>query len=142
MNLARKLIPSPGGWVLILITLIGNVLAPTGWCFDCEFDPRPGQNQWGHHLNGWEGCADLLTNAAPFIAGLLGLRGLIVPFAATAIVLFTQPLAGVAWWSLKNNEGPIILIFLLPMFCFFFVAGLVIRFCWRLVRAYSWVYQE
>ncbi len=143
MKLISKVIAGRGVWALLLITLVANVLAPWALCFDCEFEPKPGENQWGHVENGWEGFVAVWTMIFPFIGGLAGPRGCTAPFATALIVLLTQPLGGVTWLSLKDNEGPIILIFLLPMFCFIFTAGLIARLVGQwFAQARGWTKSE
>ena len=47
-----------------------------------------------------------------FLAGLFQIRlGWMVPIALTIADILTMHLAGVAWWSIRNNEGPVFLIF-------------------------------
>ena len=48
---------------------------------------------------------------APFLAGVFPVkRGWLVPVVTVLALLATQPLGGVAWWSLRENEGPFILL--------------------------------
>ena len=66
--------------------------------------------------------------AAPFLAGLLALRrGWLVPICVVLALLVTQPLGGVALWSLRENEGPVILISGFPAAFACFGLGYVVR---------------
>ena len=50
-----------------------------------------------------------------------------MPFCVVLALLITQPLGGVAWWSLRDNEGPIIIIFGLAATLMCFGFGFVVR---------------
>ena len=69
-----------------------------------------------------------LVLAAPFLAGLFALRrGWLVPICVVVALLLTQPLGGVEWWSLRDNEGPVILIFGFPAAFVCFGLGSILR---------------
>jgi hypothetical protein len=61
---------------------------------------------------------------APFLAGAFPMkRGWLVPIIVLGTLLATQPLGGVAWWSLKDNEGPFILMLGVPYMAACFGVG-------------------
>lgn len=108
---------------LSLITLITLIFRPLPFCVDCEF-PNP----WGHVAKVGESLVFVGLFAAPLLAGLFALqRGWLVPIWVVAALLFTQPLGGVEWWSLRDNEGPVILIFGFPATFICFGLGYVVR---------------
>ena len=97
-------------------TVIALCIYPIPFCIDCEF-PKP----WGHVSVQGEGLVFAWLLIAPVLAGLLALRnGWLVPICAVLALPITQPLGGVAWWSLRDNEGPFILYvgLLAAMACF------------------------
>ena len=104
-------------------TLIALILHPTPWCFDCEF-----ANPWGHIYDWLDTALSIWLLVAPFLAGLFALRkGWLVPLSLVGALLASQSLGGVAWWSLRENEGPIILMFGLPTCAACFFLGSVVR---------------
>jgi hypothetical protein len=79
-------------------------------CIDCEF-PNP----WGRVGSAVDTPLLVWLAVAPFLAGLFALKkGWLVPVSMVLALLVTQPLGGVLWWSLRDNEGPFILVFGLP----------------------------
>jgi uncharacterized membrane protein len=96
---------------------------PTPWCVDCEY-----RNPWGHVSDRIDDVLAAWSLIAPFIAGLLSFRkGWLVPIFVVIATLITQPLGGVAWWSLRENEGPMIMIIGLPVCTFCFGLGRIIH---------------
>ena len=89
-------------------------LHPIPWCFDCEY-PNP----WGHVdiTNGWDFVLSIWWLViASITAGVLRLkRSWIVPVGIVFAHVATQPFGGVAWGSLREIEGPVILILGLPL---------------------------
>jgi hypothetical protein len=119
-----------GAVALSVVTLIALIIYPIPLCFDCEF-PNP----WGHVTAKGEGPVAVWLLIAPFLAGVFGLRrGWLVPLFVVLALLVTQPLGGVPWWSLRDNEGPIILLFGLPVTATCFGIGFVVRVIVGLVR--------
>jgi hypothetical protein len=112
------------GAVLISVaTLIALSIYPIPFCIDCEF-PNP----WGHAAVWAEVPVSVWLLIAPFMAGLFALRrGWLVPISVVFALLVTQPVGGVAWWSLTDNEGPFILILGLPVTLTCFGIGYMIR---------------
>jgi hypothetical protein len=51
----------------------------------------------------------------------------LVPICVVLCLLATQPLGGVAWWSLRENEGPFILTFGLPTTAVCFGVGYLLH---------------
>jgi hypothetical protein len=116
-------------WVFV-ITLAALAAHPIPECFDCEFP-----NAWGRNDNAYYISAYLLDAwfvIASAAAGFISVkRNWLVPLGITAAHLFTQPLGGVALWSLKANEGPLIVIVGL-------IAGMVcLVFGWLLRVAFN-----
>ena len=96
-----------GTTILCAVTLIALVLFPLPFCIDCEM-PNP----WGHVAVWEEGPVTVWFFIAPLLAGLLALRGgWLVPVWVVFTLLATQRLGGVVWWSLRDDEGPFILLF-------------------------------
>jgi hypothetical protein len=92
------------------LMVIALIIHPVPFCFDCEFS-----NPWGHVSTKGDDLLMIWLLISPFLAGLFALRmGWLVAIAAVLAILISQPLGGVAWWSLRDNEGPIILLFGLP----------------------------
>jgi hypothetical protein len=117
-----------GAFAISVITLIALVVYPIPFCIDCESaDP------WGHGSTKGELPVALWLLAAPFLAGVAAIkRGWIVPLCVVFALLVTQPLGGVAWWSLRLNEGPFILAFGLPLTFACFGIGCIVRVLVRL----------
>jgi len=114
---------SHGSVAISLATLLALTIHPTPWCVDCEFS-----NPWGHVSDRLDDILDAWLSIAPFIAGLFAFRkGWLVPVCMVLATLITQPFGGVAWWSLLNNEGPVIVILGLPACAFCFFLGYCIR---------------
>ena len=112
-----------GAVALSMLTLIALCIHPLPFCIDCEFaDP------WGHKANAFDVPLLIWLLVAPFLAGLLALRrGWLVPICVVLALLVTQSIGGVAWWSLRENEGPFILIFGLPTTAVGFGIGYLIH---------------
>ena len=109
--------------VVSAVTLIALTIYPLPFCIDCEF-PDP----WGHVAVPGEVPVSVWLLTAPFLAGLFALRrGWLVPVCVVLAFLVTQPLGGVAWWSLRENEGPIIIVLRLPITAACFGIGYVVR---------------
>jgi hypothetical protein len=99
-----------GTVALSLLTLIALCVHPLPFCIDCEF-PDP----WGHKSSPFDGPLLVWLLIASFLAGLFALwKGWLVPIFVVLALLATQPLGGVTWWSLRDNEGPFILALGLP----------------------------
>jgi hypothetical protein len=100
-----------GTVVISLVTLVALSIFPLPFCIACEF-PNP----WGH-VSVWpEVPVSVWLLAAPFLAGLFALkRSWLVPVVVVFALLITQPLGGVALWSLRDNEGPFIIGLGLPI---------------------------
>jgi len=113
---------------LILISLCALILFPLADCFDCE-----GSNPWGRNDGAYairSTIFDLWLGGASLTVGYLRCRlGWTVPIAITLSAVATEPLSGVAAWSLWNNEGPIMLIFGASLGMTLFSAGLIARIC-------------
>jgi hypothetical protein len=100
-----------GAVALSAITVAALVAVPLPFCFDCEY-PNP----WDHVSVKAEVPVSYWLLIAPFLAGAFPMRwGWSVPVVVVLALLATQPLGGVAWWSLRGNEGPVILVLGLPL---------------------------
>ncbi len=128
----RKLLKNPALWVF-LITIVLLSIHPLAECFDCE-----GPNPWGRNdlfyyraiyvFDAWF----LITSIA---SGFCSIRKYwIVPFSLTFAYLVTQPLGGVPMWSLRANEGPVIVIAGVLVGVASLLAGVVIRVVFNLFR--------
>jgi hypothetical protein len=94
---------------IVLLTVLVLVRYPLADCFDCE-----GPHPWGrddaaylfrsHFFIAW-------LFGTSFLLGLYRVRGgWVAPLLIALGDCLTQHLGGVAWWSLLNNEGPLILL--------------------------------
>ena len=112
-----------GGLILSLLTLGALSVYSLPFCIACEY-PNP----WGHVEVWQELPVTIWLAVAPFLAGLLALRnGWLVPICVIFALVITQPLGGVAWWSLRDNEGPIIVVLGLPVTSACFGLGYLVR---------------
>ena len=111
------------GFVLIGISLLALILFPLADCFDCE-----GLGPWGRNDAAYATRSmvfDYWLVGASLLAGASRHRfSWTVPVAITLIACATEPLGGVAIWSLFSNEGPVMLIFGGSLGMASFVAGL------------------
>lgn len=101
-------------------------LVPQPWCFACE--PLP-LEPWGHTPSAADPYILLLTLvAAPSVAGFLRFpKSWLVPVSSILGLLLSQIAGGVPKWSLINNEGPFILIFVAPLVASLFLMALASR---------------
>jgi hypothetical protein len=121
-----------GAVVISASTIVALSVCPIPLCFDCEF-PNP----WGHVQARCEAPLAVWLLFAPFAAGILGLRrSWLVPVCVVLGFLATQPLGGVEWWSLRDNEGPFILMYCAPLALACFGAGHLIRLAAILARRF------
>ena len=112
-------------------TLAALCVHPVPWCFDCEF-PNP----WGHVYSKVDDALSAWLLIAPFLVGLFSFRrGWLVPMWMVFALLVTQPLGGVAWWSLRDNEGPIIILLGVPLCTACFGVGHLVRGIGVLVKS-------
>lgn len=105
-----KLFTSAALWVFVL-TFVVLAIHPIPECFACEY-PHP----WGRDQStrDWTLLAAWLI-VASFLAGSWGIKkNWPVPISIVMAHLMTQPIGGVALWSLLSNEGPMILALGLP----------------------------
>jgi hypothetical protein len=103
-----RLYRSPVPWVF-LVTLTVLAIHPIPECIDCE-SPRP----WGRDDLAYLHASALLDVwfvVATITAGFCSIRKYwFVPVSIVLAHLITQPLGGVALWSLWSNEGPVIVL--------------------------------
>lgn len=112
-----------GTAALSMLTLIALCIHPLPFCIACEF-PDP----WGHKSNAFDVPLLIWLLIAPFLAGVFALRkGWLVPICVVVALVATQPIGGVDWWSLRENEGPFILNFGLPTTALCFVVGYLVH---------------
>jgi hypothetical protein len=103
---------------------------PLPFCIDCEY-PNP----WGHVSVKGEIPVSFCVLVAPLLAGAFPMkRGWLVPIVVLGSLLATQPLGGVAWWSLRENEGPFILLLGVPLMAVCFGVGRLIGVVMDAVR--------
>jgi len=113
-----------GTVALSAITLAALIAYPLPFCIDCEY-PDP----WGHVSVRAEIPVSLWLLVAPFLAGAFPMKqGWLVPVVVVVALIATQPLGGVAWWSLRENEGPFILVLGLPLTAVCFLIGRLARY--------------
>jgi hypothetical protein len=90
--------------VLIAISFCALILFPLADCFDCDYPHPWGRNDAAYATRSMEFVCWLA--GASLLAGFSRRRfGWMVPVAITLIACATEPLGGVAFWSLLNNEG-------------------------------------
>jgi hypothetical protein len=135
-SVRQKLYRSPVLWVF-LVTLIVLAVHPIPECIDCEF-PRP----WGRDDVAYHHAANILSVwfvVATITAGAFSIRKYwLVPISIAVADVITQPIGGVALWSLWNNEGPAILLLGCAWGAVGLSAGAVVRFLIdRVIRAVS-----
>lgn len=133
-SVGQRLYRSPVLWVF-LVTLVVLAIHPIPECIDCEF-PRP----WGRDDVVYRHAADVLTVwfvVATITAGFFSVRKYwLVPVLITLAHLITQLLGGVALWSLRENEGPTIVLLGFAAGAIALLVGAIMRFLWtRLVIA-------
>jgi hypothetical protein len=96
--------------VLIAISFCALILFPLADCFDCDYPHPWGRNDAAYAIRSM--AFDCWLVGGSLLAGFSRRRfAWLVPVAITLIACATEPLGGVAFWSLVNNEGPIMLIF-------------------------------
>jgi len=120
-------------WVF-LVTLVVLATHPIPECIDCEF-PRP----WGRDDVAYYYASDILSVwfvVATITAGFLSVRKYwLVPVLITLAHVITQPLGGVALWSLRSNEGPTIVLLGFVAGALGLLVGAIMRLLFdRLVR--------
>jgi hypothetical protein len=133
-SIGRRLSRSPVLWVF-LVTLFALAIYPIAFCIDCE-----GPNPWGQkHLPPPYAFSILALwmVAASITAGYCSARKYwLVPASIVLAQLITQPVGGVAPWSLWSNEGPVIVLLGFVAGAVGLTVGAVTRFFVdRLVRA-------
>jgi hypothetical protein len=108
VGLSSKVYKSPVFWVFV-VTFAVLALRPVPECVDCEF-----ANPWGRNDATYIYASrifDAWLMVASFTAGFCSLRKYwAVPLVIVFADLVTQPIGGVALWSLWSNEGPVILV--------------------------------
>lgn len=115
---------SHGAALLSLVTVAALVAYPLPFCIGCKY-PNP----WGHQSVKGEVPVALWLLIAPFIAGAFPIKkGWLVPIVVVLALVATQPLGGVAWWSLREIEGPFIIVLGLPVTAMCFAFGWVTRY--------------
>jgi hypothetical protein len=112
-----------GAAMLSVITIVALIVCPLPFCIDCEY-PSP----WDHVSVKGEIAVWYWLLIAPFLAGAFPIKkGWLVPFGVVIALIATQPLGGVALWSLRENEGPFILLLGLPVTAVCFGVGRMTR---------------
>jgi hypothetical protein len=112
--------------VLIAISLCALIMFPLADCFDCDYPHPWGRNDAAYAIRSI--VFDYWLAGASVLAAFSRHRfGWIVPIAITLIACATEPLGGVAFWSLLNNEGPAMLLFGGSLGLASFCIGLMVR---------------
>jgi hypothetical protein len=121
-----------GSFVGIGVLTATMVLFPAPFCFDCE-----GFAPYGINAEIVARRADrtaFLYFAIVMLAGVLKIRFTwIVPPTFLFVDLVTQHLAGVPWWTLRLNEGPIL------VFCDLVVGLLLLGFGHLCRNCFDWL---
>jgi hypothetical protein len=95
--------------IVVVATLLVLAIHPIAECVKCEF-PNPWGRDDAAYLRDVR-VFDAWLVVASFLAGLLGLRrSWLVPIGITMADIATQPIGGVSFFSLVNNEGPMMLL--------------------------------
>jgi hypothetical protein len=96
--------------IIVVATFIALALFPIPWCVDCEF-PNPYGLDAGV-LAHRELLFDIWSVSAIFFSVFLRIRRpWLIPLGIMIADLMTQHLGGVTWQSLRDNEGPFIILF-------------------------------
>jgi hypothetical protein len=127
---------SPVLWVF-LVTLTVLAIHPIPECIDCE-GPYPWSRDDLSYLHA-SAILDVWFVVATITAGFCSIRKYwLVPVSIIFAHLITQPLGGVALWSLWSNEGPVIVLLGCVAGAVGLLVGAFIRFLVnRLVRPTS-----
>jgi hypothetical protein len=119
--------------VIVIATFIALAFFPIPSCFDCEFPNPYGLNDAilahrGLLFEIWSICAIF------FSVFLRAKMPWLIPPGIMLANLMTQHLGGVPWWSLRENEGPIII--LVDLISGFILLGIavVFRTCFEWLR--------
>ena len=122
-----------GSIVIVIATFIALAFFPIPSCFDCE-----GPNPYGLSdavLARRELLFEIWSISAIFLSVFLRIKTPeLIPLGIMLADLMTQHLGGVPWWSLKVNEGPIIIAFDLGAGFMLLSLAYVLRICfdsWR-----------
>jgi hypothetical protein len=94
--------------VIVIATFIALAFFPIPSCFDCE-----GPNPYGDAavLAHRQLIFEIWPISAIFFSVFLRIkRPWLIPPGIMLADLMTQHLGGVPWWSLRENEGPIIIL--------------------------------
>ncbi len=99
---------------------------PVPECVACEY-PNP----WGRNEAAFARDSVLIAGwliIASLAAGFWGPKGKwLVPASILVAHLATQPIGGVALWSLASNEGPMILLLGIPIGAVSLLVGQLVR---------------
>src|SRR5215472_1290580 len=97
-----KSLKNLGAVYLIAFGTLWLIRFPIAECIDCEAANYWGQSDYITHRN-FIAFAIILVLSS-ILAGLFELRlGWLVPIALTIADVLTMHLAGVAWWSIREN---------------------------------------
>jgi hypothetical protein len=98
-----------GSIIIVIATFIALAFFPKPLCFDCEF-PNPYGLSDAVLLHRAL-FFDIWSLSIIFISVFLKIeRPWLIPLGIMLADLMTQHLGGVPWWSLRQNEGPIIIL--------------------------------
>jgi hypothetical protein len=122
-----------GSIIIVIATFIALAFFPKPWCFDCEFPNPYGLSDavLEHRVLFF----DIWSISVIFISVFLKIkRPWLIPLGIMLADLMTQHLGGVPWWSIRLNEGPIIIV--VELIAGFILLGLayLFRICfdsWR-----------
>jgi hypothetical protein len=107
-----------------ILTLAAVGVHPIPWCIGCETN-----TPFGHVYAQADDVIQVWLVAAPFFAGLLRLdKSWLSPFFMVAAQLMAQLVGGEPWLDFAANEGPLIVLFGLPVCFYFLLTGYGVRY--------------
>jgi hypothetical protein len=109
---------------------IGLALFPIPWCVDCEFPNPYGIDAavLAHRASIFE----IWSISAIFLSAFLKFKKFwLIPLGIMIADLMTQHLGGVTWQSLRDNEGPFIILIDLVAGFVLLGLGILSRMCFE-----------
>jgi hypothetical protein len=106
---------------------------PATMCFDCEPDYTYGRSKEINDLS-WA-IFEAWILIAPFTAALFRLNyASLIPIALALANIATQHLGGAPWWTIRNNEGPVVLLIAIPIGFLSLALGYLCNIAYTLFR--------
>lgn len=120
---ARGLVTSAALWAFVL-TFIALALHPIPECVACEYSHPWGRAQ---SASDWTLLVAWLVVASVLAGFWSAKKNWPVPVSIVMAHLLTQPIGGVALWSLLSIEGPMIVVLGLPVGAAGLLVGYLVR---------------